>query len=796
MKLLAGLICLLVSLATPNATGQSDKDRTLQTLTVRSTSSATWGRSVVTAGFPISSKANIHDPNRLLLRRRPGKEIPAFFEVQARHQGRADDLTRPIRWLLVTFAAEGLGEGDTIVLAERQTKPSSGPRKRSNTIRTDRLHLKLLNKQLDLFGSCGVASRQFASRASGRLLATDADGQSIQASPWNINLHRGTNGFHRLVAKASIGGVDAKLTLNAIDGADDVSCRLTLTNHGPYGHDGTKSAHRTFRRLAITLPSPDGPLSLTFAGGKASVRRDGDFLALLQDHAEDGPKGAPDRLWFEAHTRRGLLKRGRKGMGILTLKSTRGTMGISVEHFAEMAPKALSIQQNGLVLDILPARADENSVHVIEGARATTTRFRLSFCKSPRGLLKRLRRENDRVLHLLSAPDQVWAARPIIFPYRPTPAAPSAAVSRFDRLMRLAVDDSAADPTREGERIGLPRFLARGGTYGKQASLGWMNFGDVPWGDGFCSLHYDWPFGILLQYLRTGDVRFFDLGRTMAQHRASIDQSHDTTSQVAGRGGQFYEKGDNHGNAFSPAISHTWIGGLLLNALLTGDSEAWEAIELSTAFARRRDLGNWNGLWGARLPGWAADLFLARFDILRDPDDLKMATEILARVELIETNEHKMKGFIANRGAKPPHVKPWMHAILATSVARHILVTGSDQFRPLLGRLLAFLRQHAVHQNSVGRFHTTRIWEAGRKREPSVHLNWAMVAAFSWGFAATQNPADAELARALFRDTSLYFQGGSTPSAVTFRPRAYPGSESKIFSNIALWGVTGTSLHH
>jgi hypothetical protein len=243
---------------------------------------------------------------------------------------------------------------------------------------------------------------------------------------------------------------------------------------------------------------------------------------------------------------------------------------------------------------------------------------------------------------------------------------------------------------------------------------------------------------------------------------------------------------------FPPAASHTWIGGLLLNYLLVGDLDSLEAIDLSAAFTRRRRLPQWDGLWGARIPGWGADLLLARYDIFRDPADLETATAILARVELLERTQNQEQGFIVNRGAKPPHVKPWMHAILANAVARHIVITGSDRFRPLLRRMLGFLRQQAVVPLPSGRYQTWRIWRDGRGTDASVHLNWAMMAAFSWGFAALGDVRDRALSRALFANTTAHFQGHRGLSSVTFRPMTYPGSESKVFSNIALWGVTGT----
>src|SRR4029077_18174942 len=58
-------------------------------------------------------------------------------------------------------------------------------------------------------------------------------------------------------------------------------------------------------------------------------------------------------------------------------------------------------------------------------------------------------------------------------------------IDRFERFLDIMVDDGAADPSGRNGRIGLPKFLDRGGPNGNRQPYGWDNFGDIPWGDGW-----------------------------------------------------------------------------------------------------------------------------------------------------------------------------------------------------------------------------------------------------------------------------------------------------------------------
>ena len=83
------------------------------------------------------------------------------------------------------------------------------------------------------------------------------------------------------------------------------------------------------------------------------------------------------------------------------------------------------------------------------------------------------------------------------------------AMQRHDRLQRAKVRAEFSDPVgvcphyqfdRWG-KISIPDLWERC----PETFAGWMNFGDLVWSFGYCSLFYDWPLAMLTQYLRLDD---------------------------------------------------------------------------------------------------------------------------------------------------------------------------------------------------------------------------------------------------------------------------------------------------
>ncbi|KKM61134.1 hypothetical protein LCGC14_1534770, partial [marine sediment metagenome] len=123
---------------------------------------------------------------------------------------------------------------------------------------------------------------------------------------------------------------------------------------------------------------------------------------------------------------------------------------------------------------------------------------------------------------------------------------------------------------------------------------GWMDFGDfaIP-GSGAVSLHYDWPWVMMVGAMRTGDINFLRLGRQMTRHRIDVDQQWSDRELPQYRGFQRtgYSYADFHCSRFNyskqPGVHSTWLPGVVLYYMLTGEPKALQCARRGAAALRR-----------------------------------------------------------------------------------------------------------------------------------------------------------------------------------------------------------------
>lgn len=248
------------------------------------------------------------------------------------------------------------------------------------------------------------------------------------------------------------------------------------------------------------------------------------------------------------------------------------------------------------------------------------------------------------------------------------------AVQRYDRLQIAKVRAEASDPVgisppfsrdRWG-RISIPDLWERC----PETFAGWMNFGDLVWSFGYCSLFYDWPLAITSQYLRLDDPMMLTVGREMTRHRYDIDQYHVEKTQFYLGGFQRDERGQHGHLARQEAIrgrnvswesnarpSHTWNRGLLLHWALTGDPRALAAAQANgRAFHRyfyeQHGLGKKEQLpYGEfRTPVWAMDNWLALYEYTGERHYLAWAGEIFDKTLLAMERANGRRGHILKDG--------------------------------------------------------------------------------------------------------------------------------------------------
>jgi len=173
---------------------------------------------------------------------------------------------------------------------------------------------------------------------------------------------------------------------------------------------------------------------------------------------------------------------------------------------------------------------------------------------------------------------------------------------------------------------------------------GMLNFGDW-WGErGFDwgNMEYDTPHAFLLQYIRSGDTRFFKAGEEAARHHMDVDTVHH--SQDKKRIGMVYAHclchvGDYYPNYYRKGaissgfgtVSHTWTEGFLDYYFLTGYRRS---LETAKKVADRYDhyyTVNYD-FTNCRNSGWHLIHSMANYNALNDEFYLNAAKIIVRRV--------------------------------------------------------------------------------------------------------------------------------------------------------------------
>ncbi|HOX08915.1 MAG TPA: hypothetical protein PK280_21145, partial [Planctomycetota bacterium] len=193
---------------------------------------------------------------------------------------------------------------------------------------------------------------------------------------------------------------------------------------------------------------------------------------------------------------------------------------------------------------------------------------------------------------LLARPDAAYCAGTEAAPGWFAPADFKSGKEAYDKAvgqwMRCVMQSVAGR-----EDHGSLNFARQGGADGRGSWHGWMDFGDNLWAEGYSSLHYDWTWMMLLNWLRTGDRRFFDMGVTMGRHRIDVDQIWAGDSEFY-TGMTRYEKcytsmhGGLNDGYYGPIPSHNWTSGLILYYMLTGEPQARECALNNYAGMKRR----------------------------------------------------------------------------------------------------------------------------------------------------------------------------------------------------------------
>jgi hypothetical protein len=292
---------------------------------------------------------------------------------------------------------------------------------------------------------------------------------------------------------------------------------------------------------------------------------------------------------------------GLRASPVISVATPGLTLSGTIEKFWENFPKALEGEAEGLRLSLFPRQFGDT--FELQGGEQKTHRVWLEL-----------------------APPADASARPLEWVHSPlVPSLDSQRYKTGGTLPNLA-------PKSEQPASGWAELVEQGlngpnSFFAKREAIdeyGWRHFGDVyadhenlhfQGTDAVISHYnnqYDLMYGFLLQFLRTGDRRWFELGRDLAQHVTDIDIYHTSEDKPAYNGGLFWHT-DHYHDAYraghrsyskqsprardaqsyggGPSNEHNYTSGLLLFHYLTGSRPARDAVLLLACWVVNMDDG-------------------------------------------------------------------------------------------------------------------------------------------------------------------------------------------------------------
>lgn len=283
----------------------------------------------------------------------------------------------------------------------------------------------------------------------------------------------------------------------------------------------------------------------------------------------------------------GQAMMGERANPAVRLEQPATVVEASIPEFWQQFPKAMDFRDGVLSLRLFPGHFGD--LHELQGGEQKTHRIELQLHAGERPSIDSPGKRHQTHLDALPRPSLL-----------PVPALP--AWDNSDRLTLARLDEFAE------EFLTGPRGLCANRDLVDE--FGWRTYGDVhasheeQYYNGSQPLvsHYNNQFdllaGCLLQYLRTGDQRWWMVADPLARHVIDIDIYHTSKDRSAYNGGLFWFT-DHYLHAHTsthrtyssknrpasgsygggPGSEHNFTTGLLLYHYLTGNSLAREAVK-------------------------------------------------------------------------------------------------------------------------------------------------------------------------------------------------------------------------
>lgn len=664
----------------------------------------------VSGGVPIprdatDGRAPITSPSQLSVVDAQGNAVPAQFRVLARWDGDRSDTGRPIKWLLVDLQADVPANGTakyrlvsypyplTLSNAVTVSEDDGGV-----TVDTGPLQFRVSRRGFNLFEWVRRGEDQlvYSSPENGFVYraydgtvyhsATSAPAGSVyevkveEAGPLRAVVR--VSGAYKLLrrdySRRAYLGYCARI--HAYAGQDWVRVVYTLENNGRGVQNQAKDPYEVVyikdlrARLTLNL---DAQRRASLEGYTAYLSP-GERYGLEQTRRVREANNEADNfeytIWREDLSgERQVISSGRRAVGWADLSDGRRGVTVASRWFWQNYPKALYVSGEGMEIGILPLGLGDVSGKDGSGdppEPGTMYRFRGGYYKTT-DILFWFHGEDESArdaliefyqhpLILAASPDWYNAAGAFFEPIAPRggwkPAGTGMdarlqeALERYEAWMRCRYDAQAASTSKPEELRSLPN-VRESRQQGNLDLYGWEHFGCVGWQNGHSAQHYDWLWGILLQFLRTGDVGFWELSQEIGLHSVDIDLIH---LRGADRSPMFFFEGnytywlnryerdahdlDRQGDP-GPRRSHSWVRGKVAYYLLTGDErfleDAWAMAE-ATRQALKLDRGQFERP-ETRFMGWSIEGLLAVYGVTYEKQMLDAAMELFRLIVKYES---------------------------------------------------------------------------------------------------------------------------------------------------------------
>jgi hypothetical protein len=489
------------------------------------------------------------------------------------------------------------------------------------------------------------------------------------------------------LADAAGNWIDYRLQLEATAGSEALRCETLIVNR-------EAGAGVFLRRWSMNLAG------LATAPGRVWLGNDESAPlspgAVLYQHREDrltwtGKQGA--REWATGSSP-GFLR--------------SGGIAFGPRWFWQRFPQCLRFEETGLRYDLITAPYDERDLprRWQQRLAETTDRYEVGGVGYPQspgkmGLFRLAAGEalHQEVLFAFDGATDTAEVRPALAPL----------------LARLR---AVPDPAYTSSTAVFGEFQPADGLFGhyetsveaaykgylakrlSRREYGFENYGDdtFEWGYGpsytyWSNSEYDHHHAFLLQYLRSGDPRWWEVAEEQSRQYRDVVIVHAGTAEIKG--------GPRHHNATAlwmpqheeqfwvadhtasgASCGHSWAEGMVEYWLLTGDPWSGEVV---------RDLADWycnrveNNDFGAggqeRGPGWALIAISGLTATLRTERLLRVGSTV---AEWIETWQDPLRGVISVAISEQPSYEGgsvFMHGIVGRALGRWAEVSGDPRAR-------------------------------------------------------------------------------------------------------------------